>query len=60
MPEVSGVNFDLLVIGAGPYGVATAAYVKSRGLSLVVCGRLQSFCGVMDAQHARRDVLAIR
>ena len=38
-----GVNCDLLVIGAGPYGVATAAYAKSRGLDVIVCGKFMEF-----------------
>ena len=37
------VNCDLLVIGAGPYGVATAAYAKSRGLDVIVCGKFMEF-----------------
>ena len=37
------VSCDLLVIGAGPYGVATAAYAKSRGLDVIVCGKFMEF-----------------
>ena len=36
-------NCDLLVIGAGPYGVATAAFAKSRGLDVIVCGKFMEF-----------------
>jgi FAD-dependent urate hydroxylase len=34
---------DLLVIGAGPYGLATAAAARARGLSVRVHGRLLDF-----------------
>ena len=34
---------DLLVIGAGPYGLATAAYAKQRGIACAIAGRPMSF-----------------
>jgi cation diffusion facilitator CzcD-associated flavoprotein CzcO len=34
---------DLLIIGAGPYGLATAAAARERGLHAVVAGRSMSF-----------------
>jgi cation diffusion facilitator CzcD-associated flavoprotein CzcO len=34
---------ELLVIGAGPYGLAVAAHAKGAGLSVVVVGELMAF-----------------
>ena len=39
MPE----HADLLVIGAGPYGVAAAAFARERGIDTHVVGRPMSF-----------------
>src|SRR5262249_38025085 len=33
----------LLVIGAGPYGIATAAYAKSLGIPVTVVGKTLDF-----------------
>jgi len=48
---------DLLVIGAGPYGIATAAYAKSCGLDVVVCGRFMEFWkrSMPDGMFLRSD-----
>jgi cation diffusion facilitator CzcD-associated flavoprotein CzcO len=34
---------QLLIIGAGPYGLATAAYAKYRGLDFLLLGKLMGF-----------------
>jgi thioredoxin reductase len=34
---------ELLVIGAGPYGLATAAYARQRGIACAIAGRPMSF-----------------
>ena len=36
-------HYDLLVIGAGPYGYAAAAYAQERGIRTQVVGRPMSF-----------------
>ena len=48
---------DLLVIGAGPYGIATAAYAKSRDLNVVVCARFMEFWkrSMPDGMFLRSD-----
>ncbi len=33
----------LLIIGAGPYGLAMAAYAKSRGIEFIIIGRPMDF-----------------
>jgi len=34
---------DLVIIRAGPYGLATAAYAKQRGLDYVLLGQTMEF-----------------
>ena len=34
---------ELLVIGAGPYGIATAAYTKYLGVPVTVVGKTLDF-----------------
>src|SRR5689334_11850034 len=34
--------YDVVVIGAGPYGLATGAHLRSRGLDIVVLGQTMS------------------
>ena len=34
---------DLAIIGAGPYGLATAAYAKRRGLDYMLLGPTMEF-----------------
>ncbi len=38
--EVDGLDFDVVVIGAGPAGLATAVYASSEGLATLVIERL--------------------
>ena len=51
------MHCDLLVIVAGPYGIATAAYAKSRGLDVVVCDRFMEFWkrSMPDGMFLRSD-----
>jgi FAD-dependent urate hydroxylase len=37
------VDVPLVIVGAGPYGVAAAAYAQSRGIDTVVLGRPMEF-----------------
>jgi len=43
MTEVGDLSTDLLVIGAGPYGLSTAALARERGLETVIVGRPMAF-----------------
>jgi cation diffusion facilitator CzcD-associated flavoprotein CzcO len=36
-------QFDVLIIGAGPYGLSTASHLRARGMKTVVCGVPMSF-----------------
>lgn len=35
--------YDVIVVGAGPYGLSTAAHLRGRGLSVAVFGRVMEF-----------------
>src|SRR5262245_45886676 len=39
--EASGmaVLYDAIVVGAGPYGLSTAAHLCEQGLNILVCGK---------------------
>jgi FAD-dependent urate hydroxylase len=41
--EISPVEEDIAVIGAGPYGLSVAAHLRARGLQPRVFGRVMSF-----------------
>jgi FAD-dependent urate hydroxylase len=43
MAEVGDPSTELLVIGAGPYGLSTAAVARERGIETVVVGRPMGF-----------------
>ena len=45
-----------LVIGAGPYSIAVAAYAKSLGVEVIVVGKPS----ILENEHAARHVLAVR
>ncbi len=38
-PSVPCAHYDAVVVGAGPYGLSTAAHLRGRGLSVAVFGR---------------------
>ena len=38
-PSVSVAQYDAVVVGAGPYGLSTAAHLLGRGLNVAVFGR---------------------
>ncbi len=37
--SASEANYDVVVIGAGPYGLSTAAHLQDRGLNVAVFGK---------------------
>ena len=39
----AGGDYDVVVIGAGPYGLSAGAYLKAAGLSVCVFGEPMSF-----------------
>jgi FAD-dependent urate hydroxylase len=43
MTEAGDLSTELLVIGAGPYGLSTAALARERGIATVVVGRPMAF-----------------
>lgn len=36
--SVSATNYDVVVVGAGPYGLATAAHLLAQGLNVAIFG----------------------
>jgi len=36
---VSGTDYDVVVMGAGPYGLSTTAHLQDRGLKVAVFGK---------------------
>ena len=36
-------SYDAIVVGAGPYGLSTAAHIRGRGLRVAVFGRVMEF-----------------
>jgi cation diffusion facilitator CzcD-associated flavoprotein CzcO len=36
---ISSAQYDAVVVGAGPYGLATAAHLLARGLNVAICGK---------------------
>ena len=55
----SGRQFDVIVVGAGPGGLATAVYAASEGLSVLVLDS-RSFGGRRALHHASRTTWAFR
>ncbi len=43
MTEAGDLSTELLVIGAGPYGLSTAALARERGIETVIVGRPMAF-----------------
>jgi 2-polyprenyl-6-methoxyphenol hydroxylase-like FAD-dependent oxidoreductase len=37
------LHTQLLIVGAGPYGLATAALARRNGIDTMVCGRRMDF-----------------
>lgn len=51
-------SFDLLIVGSGPAGLATASHAQTNGLSYVLLERTDHLADTIDAYQARKYVMA--
>src|SRR5216684_218450 len=51
-------NFDLIVVGSGPAGLATASHAQANGLSYVLLERTDHLADTIDCYQARKYVMA--
>jgi CRP-like cAMP-binding protein/thioredoxin reductase/Fe-S-cluster-containing hydrogenase component 2 len=51
-------TFDLIVVGSGPAGLATASHAQANGLSYVLLERTDHLADTIDSYQARKYVMA--
>lgn len=56
MDEASGVEVDMLIVGAGPVGLYGAYYVGERGLSVAVVDSLSEVGGQVTAMYPEKQI----
>jgi CRP-like cAMP-binding protein/thioredoxin reductase len=54
----SNERYDLVIVGAGPAGLATAAHAKTEGLAYVLLERAAHLADTVDAYQKRKLVMA--
>src|SRR5947209_7169730 len=51
-------NFDLIIVGSGPAGLAAASHAQTNGLRYILLERTDHLADTIDSYQARKYVMA--